>query len=108
MSTKKLQRIRFEESSGDVFADLGVKDAGQLQVRSQLGYHVFRILEARKMEQREISSLLGIAPPDLAHLMNGHFNHFSTEKLLGFLKRLERKVTIKVSPYRRAASPARR
>jgi hypothetical protein len=38
--------IKFEEGSGNVFADLCLKDADQLLVRSQIGYHVFKILEA--------------------------------------------------------------
>ena len=32
--------------------------------------------------------------------MNGHFSRFTTEKLLDFLKRLDRKVTIRISPHR--------
>jgi hypothetical protein len=34
-----------------------------------------------------------------SHLMNGHFSRFTTDKLLGFLKRLDRKVTIQVSRH---------
>jgi len=32
--------------------------------------------------------------------MNGHFSRFTTDKLLDFLKRLDRKVTIRISPYK--------
>jgi predicted XRE-type DNA-binding protein len=101
MSTKKRKPIKFEEGSGNVFADLGLKDADQLLVRSQIGYHVFKILENRKLKQREIASLLGIAQPDVSHLMNGHFSRFTTDKLLDFLKRLDQKVTIEVSRHHR-------
>lgn len=101
MSTKKRKPIKFEEGSGNVFADLGLEDSGQLLVRSQIGYHVFKILEGRKLKQREIASLLGIAQPDVSHLMNGHFSRFTADKLLDFLKRLDQKVTIEVSRRRR-------
>jgi len=84
-----------------VFADLGLKDADQLMARSQIGFHVFKILEERKLKQREIASILGIAQPDVSHLMNGHFSRFTTDKLLDFLRRLGRKVTIEVSPHRK-------
>jgi hypothetical protein len=30
--------------------------------------------------------------------MNGHFSRFTTGKVLDFLKRLDRKVTIRISP----------
>ena len=97
MSTKRRKPIRFEEGSGNVFADLGLKDADQLLARSQIGFHVFKILEDKKLKQREIAEVLGIAQPDVSHLMNGHFSRFTTDKLLDFLKRLDQKVTIEVS-----------
>ena len=99
MSTKKRKPIKFEEGSGNVFADLGLKDADQLLVRSQIGFHVFKILEGKNLKQREIADILSIAQPDVSHLMNGHFSRFTTDKLLDFLKRLDRKVTIEVSRH---------
>jgi hypothetical protein len=32
--------------------------------------------------------------------MNGHFSRFITDKLLDFLKRLDRKVTIRINPHK--------
>jgi predicted XRE-type DNA-binding protein len=98
MKTKRRKPIEFEKGSGNVFADLGFKDANQLLARAQIGFHVFKILEARKLKQREIADVLGIAQPDVSHLMNGHFTRFTTDKLLDFLRRLDRKVTIEVRP----------
>ena len=89
--------IEFAEGSGNVFADLGLKDSDQLMARGQIGFYVFRILEDRKMKQREIAEVLGIAQPEVSHLMNGHFSRFTTDKLLDFLKRLDQKVRIEVS-----------
>ena len=45
------------------------------------------------------NALLGITQPDVSHLMNGHFSRFTTDKLLDFLKRLNMKVTIQISPH---------
>jgi predicted XRE-type DNA-binding protein len=101
MSTKKRKPIEFEAGSGNIFVDLGLKDADRLLVRSQIGYHVYQILEGRKLKQREIASVLGVAQPDVSHLMNGHFSRFTTDKLLDFLKRLDQKVTIEVSRHHR-------
>jgi len=99
MSTKRQKSTRVEVGSGNVFADLGLKDADQLMVRSQIGFHVFKILEQKRLKQREIASILGIAQSDVSHLMNGHFSRFTTDKLLDFLRWLDRKVTIEVSPH---------
>jgi len=46
------------------------------------------------------ADLLGIPQPEVSHLMNGHFSRFTTDKLLDFLKRLDRKVTIRISSHK--------
>ena len=97
MSRKKRKPIKFEESSGNIFADLGLEGSGELYARAQIGVHVYKILKDKKLKQREIAGVLGIAQPDVSHLVNGHFSRFTTDKLLDFLKRLDRKVTIEVS-----------
>jgi predicted XRE-type DNA-binding protein len=101
MQTKnhEIEEIEVEKGSGNIFADLGLEDADELLARSQIGFFVFKILEDKKLKQREVANILGIAQSDVSHLMNGHFSRFTTDKLLNFLKRLERKVTIQVSDH---------
>jgi predicted XRE-type DNA-binding protein len=101
MNSKKNKRIEFEVGSGNIFADLGLEDSGELHTRSLIGFHVYRILKDRKLRQRQIADILGIAQPDVSHLMNGHFSRFTTDKLLDFLKRLDQKVRIEVSRHHR-------
>ena len=91
---------QIEEGSGSVFADLGLKDADELFSRAQIGFCVYKIIEARKLKQRDTARLLGIAQPEVSHLMSGHYSRFTTDKLLDFLKRLDRKVTIQIGPHR--------
>jgi predicted XRE-type DNA-binding protein len=106
MLTKKHRPIEYDEGSENVFADLGLDDSDEIYARAQIGFHVYKILKDKELKQREIAGVLGIAQPDVSHLMNGHFSRFTTDKLLDFLKRLDRKVTIHVSrhhkgePYR--------
>jgi predicted XRE-type DNA-binding protein len=97
MKTRNRKSIKSEKSSGNIFADLGLAEAEELYARSKIGVCVFN-LKDRNLKQREISELLGLAQPDVSHLMNGHFSRFTTDKLLEFLKRLDQKVTIQVSP----------
>src|SRR6476469_10097550 len=87
------QESIFEESSGNVFADLGLKDADELFMRGKIGIQVIRILKQRNLKQREISQIIGIPQPEVSHLMNGEFQRFSEEKLLIFLKRLDTEIT---------------
>lgn len=101
MKRKREQaKIEAEEGSGNVFADLGLEDAGELFARAKIGFHVYQILKEKELTQREIAALLDIKQPEVSHLMNGHFSRFTTDKLLDFLKRLDRKVTIQISLHR--------
>ena len=98
---KNKKPIEFEESSGNVYADLGLEDSDELLARARIGVFVHKLLENRKLKQREIAALLGVAQPEVSHLMNGHFSRFTTDKLLDFLKKLGQKVSIQVSRRRR-------
>jgi predicted XRE-type DNA-binding protein len=97
---KKTTVIEYEEGSGNVFADLDLEDADELFARAQIGFHVYTLLKSRKLKQREMANLLGIAQPDVSHLMNGHYSRFTADKLLEFLRRLDQKVTIHIRPHR--------
>jgi predicted XRE-type DNA-binding protein len=65
-----------------------------------LGFHVHKLLAARKLKQKEIAALLGIKQPEVSHLMNGHCSRFTADKLLEFLKRLDQTVSIRTRPHR--------
>ena len=104
------KQIEFEESSGNVFADLGLENSDELMIRAKMGFHVASLIE--ELKQKEAAKILGIAQPDVSHLMNGHFSRFTTDKLLDFLRRLDQKVTIEIStrkdgePYQEVALKA--
>jgi predicted XRE-type DNA-binding protein len=99
-TTNRETKFEHQEGCGNVFADLGLPDADERHARSKLGYHVYKLLADRKLTQREIAALVGIRQPEVSHLMNVHFSRFTTDKLLDFLKRMDRKVTIQISPHR--------
>jgi predicted XRE-type DNA-binding protein len=94
------KKIKFAEGSGNVFADLGLKDSDELYARAQIGFCVHKIINDKNLKQREIGAVLGIAQSDVSHLMNGHYSRFTTDRLLDFLKRLNRKVTIRIAPHK--------
>jgi predicted XRE-type DNA-binding protein len=95
----KQRNPEIEEGSENVYADLGLDGAQELFVRAQIGFHVFKILEARKLPQRAIANILDIPQPEVSHLMNGHYSRFTTDKLLDFLKRLDQTVSINIRPH---------
>ena len=93
------QKIEFENSSGNVFADLGLDDAEELYTRSALGAQVVTILKEEGYTQAEASRLLGIKQPEVSALMCAKFHRFSQERLIGFLNKLNLKVTIQISRH---------
>lgn len=95
---KKITNIETTRSSGNVFADLGLDDAKELQARGLIGMHLVQLLKARDMKQKDIAEMLGLKPAEVSHLFNGHFSRLSTDKLLGLLADLEQKITIRISP----------
>lgn len=93
-------KIEWEESTGNVFADLGLDDAEELQARGMIGIHIVELLSGQKLKQREIADLLGVKQSEVSHLLNGHFSRFTVDKLFRFLKCLNQKVSIQISPRR--------
>ena len=89
------------ESSGNIFADMGLEDTDELLLRSQLGYSVRQILKGRNLKQREISELLDIKQPEVSNLMLGKYHLFSEGRLFGFLNKLNQKVLIQISQHQK-------
>lgn len=71
--------------STNVFCDLGYTDAAERQIKTRLALAVNDLLKIRKLKQREIAPLLGIAQPKVSVLKNYRLDQFSVEKLMGFL-----------------------
>ena len=89
----------FIQSSGNVFADMGLEDAEELLTRAKLGAAVRNILEHRNLKQQEIAQLLNIKQPEVSNIMQGKYHLFSEARLFNFLNRLEKKITIQISNY---------
>lgn len=92
MATKN----KIEESSGNVFADLGLPDAEELESKAQLAYRITEIVRGRHLTQAEAAELLGATQPIVSKLMNGQLHGFSLERLVRFLNALDRDVEIVV------------
>jgi len=91
--------IEYECGSGNVFADLGLEDAEELYTRAALGAQVVNMLKERGCTQAEAAKLLGIKQPEVSALMCARFHRFSQERLIGFLNKLNLKVTLHISRH---------
>ncbi|MBV8884145.1 MAG: XRE family transcriptional regulator [Chroococcidiopsidaceae cyanobacterium CP_BM_RX_35] len=95
------EESQIEVGSGNVFADLGLEDADELYTRTALGIQVMQILRERGYSQKEAAEVLQIKQPEVSAIMRAKFSRYSQERLIGFLNKLERKVTIQVSDHHR-------
>ena len=96
-----------EESSGNVYADLGMPDAEEMQVKAQLATKIGEIIKRRNWSQQQAAKVLGVPQPKLSKMLRGQFRGISEAKMLECLTRLGRDVDIVVGPARRSASPGR-
>jgi predicted XRE-type DNA-binding protein len=99
MKSKKHSKIEFQTGTGNIFADLGLDDADELYIRACLGVQVMKILNERHYSQKDAAGFLGVKQPEISAIMRAKFSRFSQERLIGFLNKLNQKVTIQVSRH---------
>src|SRR5438270_11390839 len=93
--------VPIEQSSGNVFADLGLKDPEELLAKAELVQRIADIIAERKLTQVRAAKLLGIDQPKVSALLRGKLDGFSTDRLFRFLNALGRDVEIVIRPARR-------
>ena len=90
--------IEIEESTGNVYADLGMEDAEEMMVKAQLATKIGEIIDGRNWSQQQAAEVLGISQPKLSKMLRGQFRGISESKMLDCLARLGRDVQIVVGP----------
>ena len=78
------QGVAFERGSGNVFADLNLPDAGELNTKLALAMRLNEHIRERGLKQADIAKRLGIAQPNVSALVNYRLDNFSSEKLMEF------------------------
>ena len=104
---KKRKALEQEPSTGNVFADLGLADAGEHLIKAGLVVKIARIIEQRELTQAAAAELLGIDQPKVSAMLSGQFRGYSVERLMRFLVALGQDVEIVVKPRKRGAAELR-
>jgi len=89
--------IEIHEGSTNVYADLGVADAGTMWAKAQLVAEMEDMIRARGWTLRQAADALGLAAGTLANVRRGHFRDISESRLLDCLARLGRNAQMAVS-----------
>jgi len=85
---------RIVRSSGNVFADLGLRDADERQTKVRLAVAINNILQRRGLSQGKAAEQLGINQPKVSALSKYRLDGFSVERLMRFLTALNQDVEI--------------
>jgi predicted XRE-type DNA-binding protein len=91
---KRKPKRTVEESSGNVFKDIGYSDAeaANLLARAELMLKVRDIIEANGWSQRQAAKVLGVGQPRIAEIMSFNTKYFSVDLLLKYLDKLGKRV----------------
>lgn len=97
--------IPYEESSGNVFADMGFSPAEveELTIKSALVGAVDATIKERKLTQKAAAALCGTDQPTLSKVLRGRTESVTIDRLTVWLTALGRTVEIRVRPFDRAA-----
>ena len=83
-----------EKSSGNVYADLEVRDSEEMLVKAELVRQISEILKGRRLTQEAAAELLRLTQPKISRILRGDFRGISEQRLLRCLTRLGRDVQI--------------
>lgn len=89
---------KYEQSSGNVFADLNVPNPEESLAKAELARQIHCIIKKKKLTQEKAALLLGIDQPKISALASGKLSGFSLERLFRFLNDLGQDVIINVAP----------
>lgn len=85
---------RITKSSGNVFADLGVRNPEEALVKAQLAQAISQTIDAKGLTQAQAAELLGVDQPKVSRLVRGQLAGFSIDRLFRFLTLLGRDIEI--------------
>lgn len=87
---------KITESTGNVFADLGVASPEEALAKAALAYRIAAVIAERRLTQAGAAKLLGVDQPKVSALLRGKLAGFSTGRLIRFLTALGSSVEIVV------------
>jgi predicted XRE-type DNA-binding protein len=101
MRKRVVKGLEVEMSSGNVFADLGLRDAEKLKIKSGLVIQIIKAVRRLGLSQEEAGRRMGLSQPKVSGLFRGDFANVSERKLMDCLNLLGYDIEIKVKPAAR-------
>jgi predicted XRE-type DNA-binding protein len=84
--------------SGNVFADLGLPNPEQRQIKARLMYAISNAIKRNKLTQAQAAKKVGLTQPDISCIVRGRGAGYSTDRLIEVLRHLGQDVSIVLTP----------
>ena len=107
MENETVHGVEITASSGNVFADLGLADPDERQLKAQLAFQIQRFIEQKGWTQAQAAAVIGLVQPKVSLLLRGQLAGFSVQRLLTILQRLGHDVEVRISAEEHAPEEAR-
>ncbi len=101
MTTTRKKLPAHEKGSGNIFADLGLPNAEDHQLKAALLVQLKHLIAKRELTQTAAAELIDMKQPDLSKLLRGDFRLVSVEKLMRMLTVFDQDVEITLKPHRK-------
>ncbi len=93
MKKEKLEVVR---GSGNVFRELGHKNADAEQFKALLAAEIIKALDREHLTVRAAHTRTGIAAADFSRIRNADLDRFTVDRLMSIINRLGSRVEVKV------------
>ena len=93
MKTEKLKVVR---GGGNVFRDLGHRNADAEQFKAILAAEIIKALDREGLSVRTAHERTGIAAADFSRIRNADLGRFTVDRLMSIINRLGSRVEVKV------------
>lgn len=97
IKTRKKNVSTITESSGNVFADMGVAEPEQALAKAQLAAKIAAAIEEEELTQNEAAERLRTDQAKVSAIVRGRLEQFSTERLLLYAQMIGYDVEIRFS-----------
>ena len=105
--SKKKKLPAHTKGSGNIFADLGLPNAEEHQLKAVLVVQLKQLIAERGLSQVATAKLVAMKQPDLSKLLRGQLKPVSVEKLLRMLTAFDQDVEITVKRHRKRGETGR-
>ena len=96
----KNQSMPVVRGSGNVFRDLGHKNADLEQFKALLAAEIIKILDRDGLSVRRAQDRTGIAAADFSRIRNADLGRFTADRLMSVLNRLGSRVEVRIKVRR--------